>query len=533
MPELTHRWNGWGDPAITLPLPPSAKAFLMAQVGEATGYPDATLESILKSVPAPAIPAHPLITTAAQDRLWHARGQSLADWIALRSGQIGAFPAGVAYPSTADEVRALLKYANDTGTRLIPFGGGTSVVGHINPRANEPTLTVDLSRLDKLLTLDETSRLATFEAGVLGPHLEKQLQARGYTLGHFPQSFEYSTLGGWVVTRSSGQQSYHYGRIEDLFAGGRVETLRGEWVLPPFPATAAGPDLRQIVLGSEGRLGIVTHATVRVRPCPANEQFHAVFFKNWETGCKAVRAIAQAALEVSMLRLSNALETETQLRLTGHDRLVNFANSGLRLLGYGPEKCMLLFGVTEYAGRTSLVVDEVLDLAGQFGGFHIGTFIGQQWRKNRFRAPYFRNTAWEMGYAIDTLETATPWTQVPALAEAVLKGLHTGLQAQNEKVMAYVHLSHLYPDGASLYFTYLYRRAADPAETLHRWQTLKDAASRTLGQHGGTISHQHGVGTDHAPYLLTEKGPLGLELLENVRKTLDPAGLLNPGKLLE
>jgi alkyldihydroxyacetonephosphate synthase len=527
------RWNGWGDDAHDYPLADPAARYLAGLVGAGPRLTDAALDSVLASVPAARLPAHRLITTAPDERLRHARGQSLPDWIALRSGRLGAFPDGVAYPASDDDVRALLRFAREAGACVIPYGGGTSVVGHINPPLDAPpTLTIDLSRLNRLVQFDKASRLATFEAGVCGPDLERQLRERGYTLGHFPQSFEYSTLGGWIATRSSGQQSYHYGRIEDLFAGGRVETLRGPWALPPLPASAAGPDVRQIVLGSEGRLGLITQAVVRVRPLPESETFHAVFFHTWEAGVEAVRAIAQAGVGVSMLRLSNALETETTLRISGRDRLVAWLERGLRLAGYGPERCLLLFGLTTYRGQLSYAHSEVMDFARANGGLGIGTAIGQQWRKSRFRLPYLRNTLWERGYALDTLETAAPWSAVNALAERVQSALRQGGQAWNERVLAFAHLSHVYADGASLYVTYLFRRAADPDETLQRWRELKTAASRVIVEHGGAISHQHGVGVDHAPYLAAEKGETGLELIEAARRALDPHGMLNPGKLL-
>jgi len=302
------RWNGWGEDSITYPLPDSAARYLASLVGEGLPLPDVFFAEALTRVPASRLPPHALIVADPVERLRHARGQSLPDWVALRSGCIGAFPDGVAYPVSDDEVRALMDFARRAGVKLIPYGGGSSVVGHINPLAGESaTLTLDLSRLNRLIALDETSHLATFEAGVLGPHLEAQLRAQGYTLGHYPQSFEFSTLGGWVATRSSGQQSYHYGRIEDLFAGGHVETPIGPFDLPPLPASAAGPDLRQMVLGSEGRLGIITRATVRVRPLPNSENFYAVFFRDWKSGATAVREMAQAGVAVSMLRLSDAM----------------------------------------------------------------------------------------------------------------------------------------------------------------------------------------------------------------------------------
>jgi len=256
-----RRWNGWGDEATTYPLPDAAGRYLEGLVGKGRPQPDAPLDRILAGVPPPRLAPHAAISTDAATRFHHAHGQSLPDWIAMRTGRIAAFPDGVAQPTTDAEIRAWFDYARESGAHLIPYGGGTSVAGHVNPRTEDaPTLTLDLSRANRLLDLDETSRLATFEAGANGPEIERQLAAHGYTLGHFPQSWELSTLGGWIATRSSGQQSYHYGRIENLFAGGHVETPAGPLDLPPLPASAAGPDLRQMILGSEGRFGIVTRA---------------------------------------------------------------------------------------------------------------------------------------------------------------------------------------------------------------------------------------------------------------------------------
>jgi alkyldihydroxyacetonephosphate synthase len=528
------RWNGWGDEATTYPLPDSAARYLAGFIGEGLHLQDASLEQTLRSVPHSSLPSHPLISTAAEERLRHARGQSLPDWIALRSGRVGASPDGVAYPKSDDDVRTLLTYARHAGVKVIPYGGGTSVVGHINPiPSNASILTMDLSRLNRLLALDETSHLATFEAGVAGPEIEKQLNARGYTLGHFPQSFELSTLGGWIVTRSSGQQSYHYGRIENLFAGGHVETPIGEMDFPVHPASAAGPDLKQMILGSEGRLGMVTRATVRVCSLPETDAFYGVFFHNWEQGATAVREIAQAGIGVSMLRLSNALETTTTLALAGKDDLVKWAERGLRMVGFGDERSLLVFGVTGTRRQAAQARLEALEIIRAHNGLMTGSMIGKMWQKSRFYSPYLRNTLWEAGYALDTLETAVPWTNVMATALETQGAIREGLASIGERVLVFAHLSHVYNDGASIYTTYLYRRAQDPEETLRRWRVLKGVASRVIVAHGGTISHQHGVGLDHAPYLAAEKGPLGMQTLETVSKLFDPGGMMNPGKLLE
>jgi alkyldihydroxyacetonephosphate synthase len=443
-------------------------------------------------------------------------------------------PAGrVANPETSAQVRELVAWAYQHQVSLIPYGGGTSVVGHINPLADRgPVLTVDLCRLNSLHHLDPTSLLATFGAGIAGPDLEAHLRAHGFTLGHYPQSFEYSTLGGWIATRSSGQQSLRYGRIEKIFAGGVMETPLGRLVLPSFPASAAGPDLRELVLGSEGRLGIITEATVRLTTLPEKEDFHAVFFPDFEHGMAAVRQVLASGVALCMLRLSTANETRTTLALAGHETLIGTLERLLALRGLDEDKCMLLLG---FSGKADLVHANrhaALDITGKHGGVHIGKTFGSQWHKNRFRTPYLRNTLWEMGYAIDTLETATDWSKVPEMLAAIEQALRSALEPAGERIHVFTHLSHLYPYGSSIYTTYIFRLASDPAETLQRWQALKAAASQVIVTQGGTISHQHGVGLDHRPYLPAEKGPLGMAALQAVVRQFDPAGLMNPGKLV-
>ena len=528
-----RRWNGWGDSETTYPLPAAAGAFLQQAVGVGVPPADVPLAEAVGSVPASNLPDHPLIDKDRHQRLLHARGQSLPDWIALRSGEIGTFPDGVAFPSSDGEVRELIRFAAQTGVRLIPYGGGTSVAGHVNPiGGGAPVLTVDLRHLSRMRLLDERSRLATFGAGIVGPDLESHLRTHGYTLGHFPQSFELSTLGGWIATRSCGQQSLGYGRIEDLFAGGTVVAPEGELKLPAFPASAAGPDLRHLVLGSEGRLGIVTEATVRVSPLPEDESFHAVFFPSWDDGVEAVREISQQGLPVSMLRLSTPMETKTTLVLAGHERAIGTLERFLSWRGVGSGKSMLLIGCTGGRSTVRSTRRAALAIARRHGGVHVGKSFGERWRRSRFRAPYLRNTLWEAGYAVDTLETATTWDRMRETLAAVEGALHEALAGSGERIHLFSHMSHAYPSGSSLYTTFLFRLSADAEENLERWRRLKVAASEAIVTSGATISHQHGVGVDHAKYLAAEKGELGLELLRGTVGRLDPDGLMNPGKML-
>jgi alkyldihydroxyacetonephosphate synthase len=528
-----RRWNGWGDDTVTYSVPTSATIFLSQLVGKSHRPLDASLEQSLSRVPKAEIAKHPLISTDPSVRLLHARGQSFPDWIDLHSGVICSFPDGVAYPLSNDDVTTLIKFAQKTGTQLIPYGGGTSVVGHIDPVKNKnPILTIDMSRMNRLIDLQSESLLATFGAGVTGPDLEAQLRAHGFTLGHFPQSFEYSTLGGWIATRSCGQQSLKYGRIEKLFAGGKLITPLGELEMPAFPASAAGPDIKEMVLGSEGRLGIISQAHVRISLIPEREDFHAVFFPDFQHGMDAVRQILASGLSMSMLRLSTAIETTTTLALAGHENLIGALERLLTIRGMGEEKCMLLLG---FCGKSTLVRinrSEALSITAKHKGVHIGKTFGEQWHKNRFRTPYLRNSLWEMGYGVDTIETATDWETTPLMINQIESALRESLSGIGESVHIFTHLSHVYPSGSSVYTTFLFRLAEERDETLARWQAMKTAACQAIISNGGTISHQHGVGLDHLPYLAAEKGTLGLAAIASVCRQFDPKGIMNPGKLL-
>ncbi len=529
-----RRWNGWGDTSVEMPLNQAALHFLAERLGSGHPAGEVTLESVSPKVTNSRLPAHPLVKTDAGARIIASLGQSLPDWLRMKYGEIGPVPDAVATPTSGEQVRQLLDYANAQQAVVIPYGGGTSVVGHLAcPQGEKPVLCIDLSQLNQLTQLNPESRLATFGAGVVGPKLEEQLKAKGYTLGHFPQSFEYSTLGGWVVTRSSGQQSRKYGRIEQLFAGGKLEAPVGTIDIPTFPASSAGPDLREMIMGSEGRLGILTEATVRVTPLAEHESFHALFFPTWSAAEAAARELAQSTLPLSMLRLSNAVETETNLILAGHAKLIAWLNRYLGWRGCNEGKCLLMIGVTGPLVECRHALRSTRAISSKYGGVYIGTKLGDRWAQNRFRGPYLRNTLWQHGYAVDTVETAADWPRITPLMQAMEAAAHAAFAQHGEKVHAFTHLSHLYPQGSSVYSTFVYRVAPGGyAENLQRWKTFKQAVSEAIVKGGGTISHQHGVGKDHAPYLAAEKGPLGIGAIQTLAHYFDPQGMMNPGKLL-
>jgi alkyldihydroxyacetonephosphate synthase len=529
-----QRWNGWGDENIYLDLPTRGLQILHDLIGEGQGRPDYPLEKFIERIPKSRLATHPLISFDPKLRLDHAHGQSLPDWIGLRGGTLQRFPDGVALPNTLEEIQDLLRFAIINNIVVIPYGGGTSVVGHLEvPETRRPVLSLSLERFNRLAGLDRDSRLATFEAGIRGPQLEHQLNSKGFTLGHYPQSFDYSSLGGWVVTRSSGQQSEHYGRIEQLFAGGDVLTPRGSLNLPSFPASAAGPDLRQILLGSEGRMGVLTNVVVKMVALPKKDDVYGVFFPSWERAVHAVRTIAGTDISFSMMRLSNPAETMTNLALAGNERQTALLARYLRLRGISEKNaCMCLVGFTGSHRLTAAARRAAFSIIRRYKGICIGKPMGNAWKKNRFQSAYLRNTLWDLGYALDTLETAITWDKVTPAMQAIETSLHEALKPDNERIHVFSHLSHVYPSGSSIYTTFLFRLSATPGQTLEAWKRLKQAASQTIVAVGGTISHQHGVGADHKKYMAAEKGAIGIQTLEKMFNHLDPGHHMNPGKLL-
>lgn len=523
------RWNGWGDERVALDLPKNARAYLQRRLGKTSPRSDASFDAVVAGIGPSRLPPHPLVDASAAVRLRHARGQSLPDWFALRFGEVGAVPDGVAFPESSDDVRALLDFARETRASVIPYGGGTSVAGHVNVHGAGPTLTVSLVRMRALLDLDPRSRLATFGAGVAGPDLEAQLRARGFTLGHFPQSFEYSTLGGWIVTRSSGQQSLRYGRIESLFAGGRIETPSGTLRIPTFPASAAGIDVRELVLGSEGRAGIVTEATVRVSELPARETFAGIFFPSWESARECVVAVAHAGIPLSMVRLSNPMETFVSLQLAGGGPKVAMLERYLAARGARDEKCLLIAGASGTPREVASAWAGLRVLARRHRGVYAGRALGERWLRNRFRGVYIRNALWDLGYAVDTVETAVDWPRVDAMMQSIEGAASRAFG--DEPLVGYTHLSHVYPEGSSVYSTFIFRIAPDYATNVERWSRFKRAISEAIVANGGTITHQHGIGLDHKPYLAAEKGALGIDAMRALFASFDPGGMMNPGKL--
>ena len=474
------------------------------------------------------------------ERVFHARGRSYHDLLYLRSGDLAIVPDAVVYPRGTDEVLAVLTFASDNDIAVVPYGGGTSVVGAVTADAGtfKAVISLDMSGMDRLIGMDALNNTATAETGIFGPALETALRAQGVTLGHYPQSFEFSTLGGWIAHRGAGQQSGRYGRADKWLVSAKLATPRGLLTTEDFPASSAGPRLTDLVLGSEGAFGVITEATFITRPAPAKQDYRAFLFKSFASGAAAIRRAAQERLPFAMLRLSDAEETRFYRAYAAAGKTPGFAgriaNMFLKSRGFDAEACGMIAGFEGDRPTVERARKRFAAIAGELGAMAAGESAGKRWFESRFHGPYLREPMMDRGLGVDTLETAASWSKLDGLYAAVKKALQDSIRETVPRPDAHgivtCHISHAYPDGASLYFTYIFPR------TLHgdvaQWQAIKKAATDAILAHGGTISHHHGVGTDHLPWMENEKGALGVEILRAIKTTLDPKGILNPGKLI-
>jgi alkyldihydroxyacetonephosphate synthase len=531
-PRTEMAWRGWGDPTQAAPLPESLRRLLHDALGvrEGDAAPAAPNVALAPArldrrvaLELAGIVGADGVYADDESRLRHARGRSTPDLLELRGpGPISA-PDLVLAPDSHDQVMTLLQRCSARRVAVVPFGGGTSVVGGVEPDAAgyAGLVALDLARLNALERLDEESRLATLGPGLRGPEAERLLGEHGYTIGHYPQSFEYATLGGFAATRSSGQASAGYGRFDEQVMAIRVATPSGTLELGRAPRSAAGPDLRQLILGSEGAFGVITALTVAVRPAPATRVYDGWRFATFADGVRALRALAQDGPRPTVLRLSDEVETAMSL-----------ARPGEIGGGAGPEPsgCLAIVGfegdVDAVARRRARTADL---LAGAGAEPVVGA--GDSWSEGRYRAPYLRDALLDAGALVETLETACFWSSLHELRAAVSTAVRDALTNENPSTPPVIlcHVSHVYAAGASLYFTVAAAQTTTPIE---QWRRAKAAAADAIIAAGATITHHHGVGRDHVPWYEREIGELGVAALRSVKQTLDPAGILNPGVLL-
>ncbi|HET6571653.1 MAG TPA: FAD-binding oxidoreductase, partial [Solirubrobacterales bacterium] len=516
----------------------AAQGVLRERIGELEPWP---LARELDSFELPEVNAIPESVVAAvgaenvyvasEDRLRHATGSGYVDLARLRLGALAEAPDAVLVPQDAAAVRRAVDACAAAGVAIVPYGGGTSVVGGVEPLRGryERLVSLDLAALREV-EVDARSLTARLGAGLGGPEAEATLARRGLTLGHFPQSFEYATIGGFAATRSAGQASSGYGRFDSLVSSLRLIAPAGELRTLETPHSAAGPALRELVIGSEGTFGVIPDVTVRVRPEPARRRYEAWIAEDFEAGTEIVRALAQGPGLPDTIRVSDAEETEVSLLLSGPRGLAGRAFDGYLGLRGRRGGCLIVVGVEgdeeSLARRRALSVRALR----RGGAAYLGQAAGRSWEHGRFQGPYLRDTLIGMGAMVETLETSHTWSRLHELHAAVGAAIRDSLDAQGTPGLAFCHLSHAYADGASLYFTFI-SRARRGAE-LEQWQRVKRAASEAIVSAGATITHHHAVGRDHAPYMQAEVGSTGLQLLSSIKEELDPCGIMNPGKLL-
>jgi alkyldihydroxyacetonephosphate synthase len=535
------RWWGWGDPQHPPGLPPHALKFLRDTVGvSAKPRPPVALEHVRLPTPTIAVSALETLREIVgsenvrddhADRVAHAAGKGYPDLVRLRAGAPQGAPDAVLYPTSHEQLRALLSACARLSLAIVPFGGGTSVVGGVEPLrgAQQAVLALDTRRMAGVLELDERSLIVRIQAGARARELERWLGQRKLTLGHFPQSFEYVTLGGCAATRSAGQASTGYGRFERMVQGLRLVAPAGDIELPALPASAAGPGVRELLVGSEGVLGVIDELSLRVRRAPVERVYEGVFFESFSAGAHALRELAQLHAAPDVARLSDEQETRMSLALAGSGGVKGrLGRVYLGARGYAGG-CLSILGFEGAPEEVHARRARAREIVRRAGGLPVGRSPGEAWVASRFGAPYLRDELLTHGVMVETLETATRWSNLTSLHGRVSSAIEQALRACATPGLVMCHVSHLYETGGSLYFTFLARQSEDE---LAQWQAVKAAASAAIVEGGGTITHHHAVGRDHAPWMEREVGEQGVRALRALKEELDPTGIMNPGKLL-
>jgi len=553
MTPATMKWWGWGaeDVSFSHEGKPELAPFIERVLGLDVRRPGSgavTFDDL--EVPTPELPmglsadldaavGPEQVSTDDRDRVAHGRGKSLTDLIRQRRGDLGRLPDVVVRPGTEDEVAAVLTAALEEDAVLIPFGGGSSISGSLEAEAGEPrpVISMDMVRLNRVLEIDPASQLACVQAGVFGPDLERQLGSQGWTCGHFPDSFTHSTLGGWIATRSSGMQSDRYGDIAEITRGLRVVTPSGVLVVRPVPSTSTGPSVREMVLGSEGRLGVITEATIQVRRVPPERKILGYLFPTWAAGMAVMRDIAASEASPSVTRVSDAPETAFSFAMRDDPNLLDRAKSKglqafLRRKGWDLEAmCLSLIG---YEGSADHVAGQrklSQRIVKRHGGLCIGSSPGRLYDQKKFDTPYIRDFLLDRGAPADVSETSAPWSELPTVYDNVMAAGHGAFHRLGVPGYLMCHLSHSYHSGACLYFTFALN-PPDERDALEDYGVVKRAIQQAFVDSGATLSHHHAVGTEHAQWLEEDISSPGVAMLRALFDGTDPGANLNPGKIV-
>lgn len=524
-------WNwGWADEAG--PEDPSADQVFAKKLSAAYGVdnieplsrPEISEFDIPHSLLAPPKSLEDICTRDPHERLIHSLGKSWADLARAALRQVTSFTDVVAYPETEQQVKDLIDWAGHSNAAVIPFGGGSSVCGGVEPDTGgryDAVVTIDTRKLDKILEVDKTSRAARIQGGILGPDLEAGLKEHNYTLRHFPQSFEFSTLGGWIATRSGGHYATLYTHIDDLVESIRMVSPAGITESRRLPGSGAGPSPDRMAIGSEGTMGIITEAWMRVQDRPVHRASIPVMFKDYYKGAEAVRALSQSWLFPTNCRLIDAQEAAAMA---------------------GGDQAMLIIGFESADHPVDAWMERALELVADYGGEFDKSVLGKknsnkegaagQWRNAFMQAPYTRARSIACGLIGDTFESAITWNN--------FEEFHRGVTEQMTKVIEEVtghaarvtcRFTHVYPDGPAPYFSYAGLGKTDAM--ISQWRQIKAASMEIVEKLGGTVTHHHSVGRDHRPGYEKQIEPLFRSALQGAKSRFDPSGVMNPGVLID
>jgi alkyldihydroxyacetonephosphate synthase len=555
MPDVKHmKWWGWGVEGVGFHHEdkPAFRPFVLNAIDlDVNTTPTTPMSLDDLPIPTPVISDQLLaeltevvgtenVVQNDLDRIVHTYGKALRDLLRIRAGDIPRVPDVVIYPGNEAEVQLIVDRAVAADAVIIPYGGGSNISGSLHAPEDEtrPVISLDLGRMNQVIDIDQESGLARIQAGAQGPDLEQQLGARGWVLGHYPDSFTHSTLGGWVATRSSGMQSDKYGDISDIARGMRVVMPGKVLQVRPLPHTSTGPSVREMVLGSEGRLGVITEVTVQVHRIPEVRVILGYLFPSWESGLAAMQEISTSDAHPSITRVSDGKETAfsfaTRKKSSGSSISSLISKGLMKVLqrrGWNLDEVCLSF--VGYEGGKAHVVRQkkiVKDIVGKHGGILVGKGPGALYDQKKFDTPYIRDFLLDRGAIGDVSETAAPWSKLLPLYKNVI--------AAAEKVYAQLgvpgwimcHLSHSYHSGACLYFTFAFKH--DGVDPLDQYEPLKNAIQQAFVDSGGTLSHHHAVGTEHAAWLEQDISAPGVHMIEGLFSAMDPNSNFNPGKII-